>query len=357
VGSIEHYSRESPEDAKYRREMIRQIREDSVSDVKKLLLPENIPRGFDINSLDPQGYSFLHHAVLRSTLEIAHALIAAGADVNIPKQGLAATFAGIYPIFDSAVMGDLPMIQLLIENKADIERRSRGVTPFLAVVHGASDFKSLKMLAYLGVEGGADYAAQDVDGRNAFDILRDTLRLRQGDEIDYVQNCVALLFVIFRGEPHYAVGVQDAEAAGGVRLKPVAADFGMTDHALTAKVEEFKPLLGSAQSRRSAVLLYGQRAREAAAAARTGAAAGAGAAAPPAASPAGEGAPPAASPAAAGAGAAAAAAPVGPGAFQEWAKEWAKKQRTGGRRRRRKTQRRRSRRVKQRRTLGRRRRV
>ena len=275
-GFDEHYSRDSPEDAKYRTQMFEAIKNDNFAAVRQLLLAK--PSGFDINSLDPQGYSFLHHAVLKSRgrVDIAHALIAAGADVNRPKQGTAADrFGTAYPILDSAIIGDLDMVKLLIRNGAVKEVRSRrGLTPFLEALREPD---GLEMLAYLALEAGVDYRARS-EGGNAFDILRETLTRRQGDDIDRVQNVLAFLFVLFRGDPQYAVEVEDAEVGDGVRR--IAADFGMTIEQLREKVEEFKPLLGSPQSRKHAILLYGQRARERAAA-RTGAAAGAGAGAAP----------------------------------------------------------------------------
>jgi len=261
--------------------MIRQIREDSISEVKRLLLPENIPPGFNINSLDPQGQSFLHHAVLRSRLAIASELIAAGADVNRAKEGLAAAFAGIYPIFDSAVMGDLPMIQLLIENGAHIELRSQGVTPFLAAVQGTH----LMMIAYLINIAGANYQVLNGNGRNALDMLREALRVRQGrEDIGELLDCAS--FLMGKGL-RYAIGVEEAAApaagAGAeaaaeaeVRLIPLPRDFGMTDGEFVTRIQTVMERVASTISlpRMPAVKLIFQRAREARAA-REAAAAGA----------------------------------------------------------------------------------
>ena len=339
VHNMDHYNRD--EHADYRTAMFTAIRTNNYSEVKRLL--EAKPRDFyidsldprgDIDSLDPRGDTFLHFAVRLTRIDIARMLIRAGADVNKRSERDPFEYGLRYPILYSAAAGDLPMVKLLIENGAhkEVQTDRRGLTPFLEVVGEATHWE---LLEYLGVEARVNYRAVDRAGRNAFDILRDISPLRQQvrRDIDSLKNCLAVLIVLFRGDPRYAVGVVDGTVEGGIRFVPVAEDFGLTDEELVDSIQYFSKRLGSSKSRLPAVARFWRAA-----------AAGGGAAAP---AEAGAGAG-AAAPAAAGAGAA--GAPVGPRAFEEWAN----KQRTAGRRR--KTQRRRarrSRRVKQR-TLRRR---
>ncbi len=128
-------------------------------DIAELLLS----RGADPLIADKQGNVAIHYSISGGPIELVRALIDAGADVNargayIPRMGLTESDvrdkAQITPVFVAAIEGNLPTLELLIENGAAV---TGGANPLVA----AAEFghtKVVNMLLEAGAEADANPA-------------------------------------------------------------------------------------------------------------------------------------------------------------------------------------------------------
>lgn len=175
------------------------IRMDNVAEVQQLLA-----RGFDPNTLDPQGQyalliairepspkvakalvdapqinlnalntqgeSPLMLAALKGQLDLASQMVQKGADIN--KTGWT-------PLHYAASNGHLPVIRLLIENSAYIDAESpNGSTPLMM----ASMYGSLEAVKLL-LDEGADPALKNQQGLTAIQFAQRANRLDVADFI------------------------------------------------------------------------------------------------------------------------------------------------------------------------------
>lgn len=96
-----------------------------------------------IDTEDSGGRTALHWAV-RKNKHTAELLIQKGADVNKPNT------TGVQPLHDAAMHGDVSMVQLLIDSKADVSAMTESgeTTVYMAVKGGR--FDNLKLLLQHG---------------------------------------------------------------------------------------------------------------------------------------------------------------------------------------------------------------
>lgn len=128
------------------------IKEPSPKAAKVLL---NAPK-IDLNSLNVLGESPLMMAALKGELELATQMVKKGADVN--KTGWT-------PLHYAASNGHVPVIQLLLENHAYIDAESpNGTTPLMmASMYGSPE--AVKVL----LDEGADSNLKNQQGMTALD--------------------------------------------------------------------------------------------------------------------------------------------------------------------------------------------
>jgi ankyrin repeat protein len=114
-----------------------------------------------VSSFSPDGFTPLHLAAFFGHAEIAHLLVAGGADV----EAVARNPMRVQPLHSAAATSQLEIARLLIEAGADVnEQQERGFTP----LHAAAQNGDLE-LARLLVEHGADPERATEDGRRAAD--------------------------------------------------------------------------------------------------------------------------------------------------------------------------------------------
>jgi ankyrin repeat protein len=114
-----------------------------------------------VSSFSPDGFTPLHLAAFFGHAEIAHLLVAAGADV----EAVARNPMRVQPLHSAAATSQLEIARLLIEAGADVnEQQEHGFTPLHAAAQNG-DFE----LALLLVEHGADPERATEDGRRAAD--------------------------------------------------------------------------------------------------------------------------------------------------------------------------------------------
>ena len=142
------------------------IREPSPKVAKALI---DAPR-IDLNALNAQGESPLMLAALKGQLELADQMVKKGADVNKP---------GWTPLHYAASNGHLPVISLLLENHAYIDAESpNGSTPLMM----ASMYGSLAAVKLL-LDEGADPLLKNQQGLTALQFAQRANRLEAAELI------------------------------------------------------------------------------------------------------------------------------------------------------------------------------
>ena len=126
------------------------IREPSLKVAKTLIEAPKI----DLNLLNPAGESPLMLAALKGELELASQMVKKGADVN--KTGWT-------PLHYAASFGHVPVIKLLLENYAYIDAESpNGTTPLMmAAMYGSPEAVKLFL------DEGADVSLRNQQGLTA----------------------------------------------------------------------------------------------------------------------------------------------------------------------------------------------
>jgi ankyrin repeat protein len=128
--------------------------------------------GVDVNTkYAPFGETALAKAVSVHSIDIARALIAHGADVNVSADD------GEMPLHVAAYNGDIAIVKLLIDGGAriDVREAQNGFTPLHLAI-----YKKHYDVGRILVESGADLVATTNDGRNAIDMAE-----RSGDKEFY----------------------------------------------------------------------------------------------------------------------------------------------------------------------------
>ncbi len=109
---------------------------DAVKDGDLVLLQELIEAGEDLNAQDNFVGTALHWAALKNDIDAARLLIAAGADVNLPRIGDigAPHNQGKTPLMNAASVNAVGVIDFLVAEGADIDakrgyRRKASIPP------------------------------------------------------------------------------------------------------------------------------------------------------------------------------------------------------------------------------------
>ncbi|XP_045614420.1 uncharacterized protein [Procambarus clarkii] len=117
--------------------------------------------GGDPNSRDPRGWTLLHHAVYKGTLDICFLLLECGANVN------AVDSHGRTPLLLAAYRGNHQIMQVLLDEGSDINAQDwMGQTP----LHWAASEGSVDTV-HLLLERGADTSVRSKDGLLYTDML------------------------------------------------------------------------------------------------------------------------------------------------------------------------------------------
>jgi ankyrin repeat protein len=118
-----------------------------------------------VSSFSPDGFTPLHLAAFFGHGEIAHLLVAGGADV----EAVARNPMRVQPLHSATATSQLEIARLLIEAGADVnEQQELGFTP----LHAAAQNGDLELTRLL-VEHGADPERATEDGRQAADFAGD----------------------------------------------------------------------------------------------------------------------------------------------------------------------------------------
>ena len=132
---------------------------DAVKDGDLVRLRELITAGEDLSAQDKFVGTALHWAALTDNSHAARLLIAAGADVNLPKIGSGQTALHI-----AAERGSVGVAMALIEAGADIEARTAAAADGYTALQAAASKNRVNFVKLL-IEAGADIDARDIDGR------------------------------------------------------------------------------------------------------------------------------------------------------------------------------------------------
>lgn len=110
---------------------------------------EIIEAGFPIDAaMSKAGHNALHGSCLNGKAKVALYLIAAGADVDMPKVG------GAHPIHLAAQRGDPEICRALVEAGADVDPKTDRLSP----IHWAEDPECMAILVAAGCDpSGKDY--------------------------------------------------------------------------------------------------------------------------------------------------------------------------------------------------------
>jgi ankyrin repeat protein len=127
---------------------------DAVKDSDLVRLQELIEAGEDLNAQDNFVGTALHWVALKNDIEAARLLIAAGADVNLPRirDTETANKQGITPLMNAASVDAVDMIDLFVAEGADIDaKRGSGLTALHIAVYSGSTGAVRKLVA-LGID-------------------------------------------------------------------------------------------------------------------------------------------------------------------------------------------------------------
>jgi len=106
----------------------------------------------DINGAQGDGMTALHWAAFRDDLDLAKALLAAGADVKAATRDGAIT-----PLYLACTNGDAPMIEALLKSGADVMSGNGNGTTVLMAASAAGNADAVKAL----LDRGADVNAKE----------------------------------------------------------------------------------------------------------------------------------------------------------------------------------------------------
>ena len=125
----------------------------------------------DINATNSEGENALHMAISNGNIEIARELIALAINVN-PRGDLGRT-----PLHDAAAIGDMALVELLVDSGADLFALDEGVPPFTLARYSNNDdicdYLAGKMKAIQGADR-SDWAKAQISY-----LEREIERLRQ----------------------------------------------------------------------------------------------------------------------------------------------------------------------------------
>lgn len=129
---------------------------DAVKDSDLVRLQELIEAGEYLNAQDNFVGTALHWVALKNDIEAARLLIAAGADVNLPRirdtETETANKQGITPLMNAASVDAVDMIDLFVAEGADIDaKRGSGLTALHMAVYSGS-INSVRRLVALGID-------------------------------------------------------------------------------------------------------------------------------------------------------------------------------------------------------------
>ena len=127
---------------------------DAVKDSDLVRLQELIEAGEDLNAQDNFVGTALHWVAFKNDLEAARLLIAAGADVNLPRISDIETThkQGITPLMNAASVDAVDVIDLFVAEGADIDaKRGSGLTALHIAVYSGSTGAVRKLVA-LGID-------------------------------------------------------------------------------------------------------------------------------------------------------------------------------------------------------------
>ncbi len=127
---------------------------DAVKDSDLVLLQELIEAGEDLNAQDNFVGTALHWVALKNDIDAARLLIAAGADVNLPRIGDIERphNQGRTPLMNAASVNAVGVIDLLVAKGADIDaKRVSGLTALHIAVH-SGHIGAVQKLVALGID-------------------------------------------------------------------------------------------------------------------------------------------------------------------------------------------------------------
>jgi ankyrin repeat protein len=128
------------------------------------LVPLLVKAGAHVDHLDkPEGLTALHLACFRGYLEVARALLAAGASLTKANE------TGLLPLHAAAFGGQLEVVKLLVQSGAKINQTNKlGSTP----IRAAADGGKVEVVRWLLAQG-ADPRIPDIWGRFPVDYARE----------------------------------------------------------------------------------------------------------------------------------------------------------------------------------------
>ncbi|MUG98766.1 hypothetical protein F7734_43330 [Scytonema sp. UIC 10036] len=127
--------------------------------------------GVDIDTVDTDGNSGLHLAILHDQLDVVRFLIEAGANIEIKHERYETT-----PLITAVTRGQLEIVQFLIDSGADVHVKHEGSTLLALAVEQAVSWKQTeRKLQYMDIiktliRAGVDIKIKDFSGKTAIEI-------------------------------------------------------------------------------------------------------------------------------------------------------------------------------------------